>query len=181
MQEGKDTMKTIEQIGIHPLKDHLIKNWMTHDAMWFYNVYQKYGIAAANELNKAAIKALAVFETQRAMQVLGIAHERITTFAGLMEYIDAAFLLSTAEFMGFNCHSPQANVLQWRFKNNNCFAYKGMRRLGLTGSYECGVIYRVLSWIDLVGIPYEVSPKIEGCLQHTMGCCTGEIRFFFHD
>ena len=33
-------MKTLEQIGIDNLKEHLIKNWMTHDGMWFFHCLQ---------------------------------------------------------------------------------------------------------------------------------------------
>ncbi len=172
-------MKTIDQIDIHVLKEHLIKNWMTHDGMWFYHVYQKYGIGAANELNKAAIKALAAFETQRARQLLGIGQEPITNFNQLVEYLNASFRLSTAEFMGFTYQFPRENVIQWYFNNGECFAYKGMRRLGVADSYECGVIYRVLAWLETAGISYEVSPKVTGCLQHSTGKCAGEIRLFF--
>jgi hypothetical protein len=54
-----------------------------------------------------------------------------------------------------------------------------MCRLGVADRYECGVLYRVLSWLDLAGIRYETIPKIEGCLQHNLGECTGEVRLFF--
>ena len=176
---GGYPLKTLDQIGIDGLKEHLLKNWMTHDALWFYQIFQQYGIEAANMLNKAAIKALTGFETQRARQLLGMKQERIVTFAELQDFINGAFLLSTSEFMGFTYHWPEENVLRWAFKDGNCFAYKGMRRLGVADRYECGVLFRVLSWIELAGIRYEVSPKIEGCLQHIMGKCAGEVRLFF--
>jgi len=55
-------MKTLDEIGIYELKDLLIKNWMTHDGMWFYHCLQELGIEQTNRLNKAAIKSLAEIE-----------------------------------------------------------------------------------------------------------------------
>ena len=180
--EKGNPLKTIEQIGNDALKEHLLKNWMTHDAMWFYQVFQKYGIDEANLLNKGAIKALAAVETQRARQLLGLKEGRIETLSELKDFIDSAFSLSTGEFMGFTYHWQEENgehALRWSFKDGKCFAYKGMCRLGVADRYECGVLYRVLSWLDLAGIRYETIPKIEGCLQHTLGECTGKVRLFF--
>ena len=172
-------MKSIDEIDRNVLKDHLIKNWMTHDATWFFMVFQKYGIEAANDLNKESIKVLAAFETQRARRLLKMDENRITSFEPLKMFFDEMFRLSTGEFMGFNYHWPEENVLQWDFRDGTCFAYRGMQRLGVADQYDCGVIYRVLKWIELAGIRYEISPRIEGCLQHTMGKCSGRIRFFF--
>lgn len=31
-------MKAIEEIGVKALKEHIIKNWMTHDAMRFFKL-----------------------------------------------------------------------------------------------------------------------------------------------
>ena len=42
--------------------DLLNRCWMTHDGMWFYHGLKNFGIAKANELNKAAIKSLAPME-----------------------------------------------------------------------------------------------------------------------
>lgn len=178
-EEGdEDPMRTIDQIGNDALKDHLLKNWMTHDAMWFYQVFQNYGIDAANLMNKAAIRALAAVETQRARQILGMKEGGFETFDDLKTFIDGTFSLSTGEFMGFTYHWPQENILHWAFKDGKCFAYKGMHRLGAADRYECGVLYRVLSWLDMAGVRYETSPKIEKCIQHTLGECKGEVRLF---
>jgi hypothetical protein len=179
MISGGNPLKTIDQIDAHALKEHLLKNWMTHDAVWFLQVFQTYGIETANRLNKSAIQALAGFEIQRARQLLGLNQTPITAFAELRMFIDGAFRLSTGDFMGFVYHWPEENVLHWEFKGGNCFAYKGMRRLGVADRYECGVLYRVQAWLDHIGVRHETSPKIEGCLQHSMGICAGDMRIFF--
>jgi hypothetical protein len=53
------------------LKEILNKNWMTHDAMWFYNCLQEFGIEKTNKINKAAIRDMAVIEIKRIQKAVG--------------------------------------------------------------------------------------------------------------
>lgn len=170
-------MKTIEQIGIVDLKEHIIKNWMTHDGMWFHHCLKSFGIEEANRLNKAAIKSLAAIEFKRAMQLFGIS--RIETFEDLKNAIDAAFSVSKGDFMRFRYAFPGNNTLTWEWLDDNCFAYQGMKRIGAVDRYECGVIYRVLCWLENAGVKYSVTSEFDGCLMHTKGKCSGSVRLFF--
>jgi hypothetical protein len=52
-------MKTLEK---DELKEILIKNWMTHDAMWFYHCLQECGINKTNKINKAAVRAMGIID-----------------------------------------------------------------------------------------------------------------------
>jgi len=168
-------MRTIEQLNVHELREHIIKNWMTHDGAWFFHCLKSYGIEEANRLNKAAIKTLAGFEFKRAKGLFGI--EKITTFKDIREAIDAVFSVSKGDFMGFSYSFPEEDLLAWEWPDNDCFAYQGMKRLGTTKDYQCGVLYRVLCWLDEAGIIYAVEPTINGCLINTLGECRGKVRF----
>ena len=53
------------------LKEILNKNWMTHDAMWFYNCLQEFGIEKTNKINKAAIRDMAAIEIKRIQKAVG--------------------------------------------------------------------------------------------------------------
>lgn len=172
-------MKTLDQIGIHGIKEHIIKNWMTHDGMWFFHCMQAHGIEEANRLNKAAIRALAAIEIKRAIDLFGIDGERIDTFERMKEMIHAAFLVSCGDFMGFSYTFPRHNVLRWEFADKSCFAYRGMQRMNVIERYECGVLYRVLCWLEHAGVTHEPPQEIKGCLMHTRGSCSGEIGFLF--
>jgi len=169
-------MKTLEQIGIDNLKEHLIKNWMTHDGMWFFHCLQSCGIGEANRINKAAIRSLAAIEFKRAMQLFGMT--RTDTSEALRDAIDAAFAVSKGDFMKFTYTFPEKNLLRWEWQGNTCFAYQGMQRMGVIDRYQCGVLYRVLCWIESAGAGYALNPEFEGCLMHTQGRCAGEVRFF---
>lgn len=170
-------MRTIEQIGLHDLREHIVKNWMTHDAMWFLHCVQSCGIEETNRLNKAAIRSLAAIEFKRALRLFGMG--RIDTLEALKDAVNAAFSVSKGDFMPFTYSFPQKDILRWEWPDDSCFAYQGMKRMGVIDRYECGVIYRVMCWLENAGMKCTVIPHFEGCLMHTMGRCTGEIRLSF--
>ncbi len=157
------------------LKELLLKCWMTHDGMWFYHSMQEYGIEKANKINKAAIKSLATIEIDRIRKVFGL--DKIGTFQDLKILADSAFGVLTDAFMGLQYSFPSDNVLRWEMKK--CFAQEGMTRLGVIELYECGVVYRVASWFDSLGIEYALIPRPDRCIMHFSGSCRGEFRFFF--
>jgi len=65
-------MRTMKSIKKEEIRDLLGKGWLTHDGMWFYQTAKEFGIDKANELNRAAIKSMAVFEAERLTKILGI-------------------------------------------------------------------------------------------------------------
>jgi hypothetical protein len=172
-------LKTIEQIGAGVLKEYILKNWMTHDAMWFLHCLEACGIEETNRLNKAAIRSLAAIELRRARELFGLDEDTIETFEGLKEVIHAAFSVSKGDFMRFTYSFPEKNVLRWKWPGRDCFAYQGMQRLGVIDRYECGVLFRVLCWIESAGVKYTLAADMNGCLMHTKGECSGEVRFSF--
>jgi hypothetical protein len=159
--------------------DLLNRCWMTHDAMWFLNCWQQEGIEKANKINKAAIKSLAPIEMRRIKEALGIRKERVETFEEFKDFLVGASEFVIPDFMNVIMSFPGGNVLRWQFKEGNCFAYKGMKRIGAIDQYECGVIYRLGCWFDNLGIRYTVVPEINRCLMHATGNCSGDFRFDF--
>jgi len=157
------------------LRELLVKCWMTHDGMWFYNCVLEYGIEAANKLNKAAIRSLAPIELRRVCKALGIKTEGIRTFDEVRAVIDGAFSIIRGDFMGFDYDFPEENVLHWVM--HRCFALEGMKMIGTYPDYECGVLYRVMCWVDTLRIDYTVDPPVGGCLMRETGRCEGTVRF----
>ena len=177
-------MNTLKEMDLRDVKEFLGKGWLTHDGMWFFNVYQAYGIDAANELNRAAIRSMAPFEVIRCRKLLGIEKDRLETFAEVKDFMDGAFeailpesILSAASFTAFS-----KNVIRWEWKDGKCFAHEGMKRLGIADKYVCGVIYRIECWLHSLQVPYTVNPKIDACIMAKTGSCTGEfVLHFEHD
>jgi len=159
--------------------DLLQRCWMTHDGMWFYHCMREFGIENANRLNMAAIKSLAPLEISRIREALGIKKEKIESFQEFQDFFLPASELFIPSFMNITIRFPEENVLHWEFEPNNCFAFKGIRRIGVIEQYECGVIYRLACWFDSLGLKYRAVPEIKGCLMLKDGTCSGDFRFEF--
>ena len=172
-------MRSLDAITKEELIDLLNRCWMTHDGMWFYHCVQEFGIEKANKLNKAAIKALAPLETARMRKVFGIDKDKIVSFRELEEFFTGAAKLFIPDFMNARMSMPSENVLRWEFVPKNCFAYKGMNRIGVVDRYECGVIYRIMCWLDSLGVRYTVQPPVGGCVMRDQDECSGEFKFTF--
>ncbi len=158
------------------LKELLIKGWMTHDAMWFYHCLQECGIEKTNRINKAAIRAMSAIEIKRVQKAVGAG--KLETFDEFKLFFEAAMRIVKGEFMEFTYRMPAKNMMhsEWR---GSCFAYDGVKALGVIDRYECGIMLRIETWLDTLGIKYEVEPKVTGCMMHTEGKCFRDYRFFF--
>jgi hypothetical protein len=60
-----------------------------------------------------------------------------------------------------------------------CFAYEGMKKLGVQNEYECGVIYRIKCWLKELGLKPKINPRIKKCLLTSQGHCGGTIKVSF--
>lgn len=167
-------MKTLEK---NELKEILIKNWMTHDAMWFYHCLQECGIERTNKINKAAVRAMGIIEIRRIQKAVGI--EKVATFEDFKSLLEAAWDIVKGDFMKSSFSLPSKNVLRGDFEN--CFAYEGIKQIGAIEQYQCGIFERIYGWFDGMGIKYSISPQVEGCMMHTDGKCFREITFTVED
>ena len=157
------------------LKELLIKCWMTHDGMWFYHCLQELGIEKTNRLNKAAGRSLGVIEIKRVKKAFGIG--KIDTFETLKETLAKAWEVFGGDFMAFSMSSPSDNL--FHMETQQCFAYDGMKRMGVPGQYECGIFSRVEAWFDGLEVKYSVTPQVKGCMLHTDGNCYRDYSFYF--
>jgi hypothetical protein len=173
-------MGVLDGIKKTEIRDLLGKGWLTHDGMWFYHTFNEFGIEKANTLNKAAIKSLAPIEVDRMSRLLGIAREGIETFDELMRFMQPALELTLPDSVFKKLHftAPTGNLICWKWESLQCFAYKGMKQIGVIDGYRCGVMYRIECWLEALGVRYSMQPVIEGCLMHEKGTCEGEIQVF---
>lgn len=157
------------------IKELVSKNWMTHDAMWFYHCLQEFGIEKTNQLNKAAIRDMSAIEIKRIHKALG--GGQIGTFDELKRFFDMAMEIATGKFMKYKYDVPARNIIHAEWES--CFAYEGMKALGVADRYECGIMLRINTWLDTLGIRYEVKPIVTGCMMHTDGKCFRDYQYFF--
>jgi len=157
------------------LKELLNKGWMTHDAMWFYNCLQEVGIEKTNKVNRAAVKAMAAVEMKRMQKALGMT--KIDNFADLRKLFEISMLIVSGDFMKYRFEFPGNNIIHSEWIS--CFAYDGIKALGVIDGYECGIMDRIEAWWNVIGIKWEVEPKVTGCMMHTDGRCYRDYKFFF--
>jgi hypothetical protein len=169
-------MNLIDQLDKKEIREFFSKNWMTHDAMWFAGVMQEFGAEKANQINKGAVKAMAGIEIKRIMKLMGKQKDAvITTFEELGEIIDSTYKLIQPEFMKLYYGFPEKNIFRGGF--HQCFAHDGVSQIGLIDVYQCGIVMRVQGWFEGLGVRYEMTPAINGCLMHQNGKCEIEFRF----
>ncbi len=157
------------------LKELLIKCWMTHDAMWFAQCLQECGIEKTNRINRAAVRAMAAVEIKRMKKAAGI--ETIETFGQFWDFFRFVMASLTGDFMAYAFESKGKNHVRGTWQR--CFAYEGIRMLGMIDRYECGIMDRVEAWFDTLGIRYDVQPKVTRCMMHAEGRCYRDYTFFF--
>ncbi len=163
----------METLGGNQLKEILIKNWMTHDAMWFYHCLRECGIEKTNQINKAAVRAMGIIEIRRIQKAVGL--QEIATYEDVKSLLEAAWDVVKADFMKASFRLPSRNVLRGDLER--CFAYEGMKRMGVIEQYRCGIFERIYGWFDGIGLEYSVSPEVEGCMMYSDGRCFREITF----
>ncbi|MGA7985310.1 MAG: DUF6125 family protein [Burkholderiales bacterium] len=168
-------MSALERLSKAELRDLLVTNWMTHDAMWFASSARLCGIEKTNVVNRGAAKAMAEVEAQRLQKALGVA--RIVSFDQLQHFLGGAFELVRGPFMKFTLTYPEANLMRW--ETEQCFVHDGVSKLGMIDRYECGVFDRLEGWLESLGIEFRVTPEIDGCFLHRLGRCVREYRFAF--
>ena len=168
-------MKSVDDLTKKEIVDLLGSCWMTHDGMWFYHTMQAFGIQEANRLNKAAIAMLAPLEIGRMKKVFGFEKEKIETFVELKEFFTRAAALFVPDFMNATFSFPRPNALRWEFMPKRCFAYRGISRIGAIEGYECGVIFRVLCWLDALGVSYRAEAPVR-CRMIDNEVCADEIE-----
>jgi len=157
------------------LKELLIKNWMTHDGMWFYHCSKECGIAKTNIINKAAVRSMAMIEIKRIKKALEV--EQIETFERFKGFMDVVCNIVKADFMKFDYNFPSDSVCH--IEMQECFAYDGIKKIGAIDKYQCGVFERFKGWFDGLGIEYTVNPQIDGCMMHTDGKCFRDFKLKF--
>ena len=88
-------------------------------------------------------------------------------------------ILPQSVFSKFHYSIAAQNLLHWEWDDGQCFAYKGMKRMGILDNYQCGVIYRIECWFEAWGVKYKSTPVIDSCIMHQTGHCSGDFQFYF--
>ena len=130
---------------------------------------------------------MGMIEAHRIKTAMG--YEKIDNFEDFQDLVESAIELVKADFMDFSIDflsepepesesvSKSGHRLRWEM--HSCFAYNGIKMMGVIDQYECVVFDRIEGWFGELGIEYTVTPKVTGCMMHTEGNCYREYRLKF--
>lgn len=166
-------MELLEKLDKRQIREFFSKGWMTHDAMWLYHSMQELGPEKANRINMVAVRSMSIVEIKRIMKLMGRNDSPVLTYEELKEIIDTTYRLIQPEFMKLYYMFPEKNLFRGGFRE--CFAYEGVKRAGMLEAYQCGILERVKGWFEGMGVEYEMTPEISGCLMRDRGRC--DVRF----
>lgn len=157
------------------LRDILIRNWMTHDALWYGEVAAKFGMAEASPMNLRVCRKLGRIEFKRLMKVVEASPPK--DFEAYRELFELGKEVFVPEFVTIQIDYPGKSLQ--RFHVSECFAHKGMKKLGLLPEYECGIFERIEGWFDAMGLRYTRTPDLSRCLKFKDEECRITVQFHF--
>jgi hypothetical protein len=157
------------------LKDILLRNWLTHDALWYGEVAEKFGMAEASPMNLRVCRKLGRIEFKRLMSLAGAPPPK--NFEAYRELFELGQEVFVPEFITIHIDYP-GNSTQV-FQVSECFAHQGMKKLGLLADYECGIFERIEGWFDAMGLRYTRTPDLSRCLKFKGEECRITVQFHF--
>lgn len=157
------------------LKDILLRNWMTHDALWYGEVAARLGMAEASPMNLRVCRNLGRIEFKRLMSLAGAAAPQ--NFEAYLELFELGKEVFVPEFITIHIDYP-GNSKQV-FHVSECFAHEGMKKLGVLADYECGIFERIEGWFDAMGLKYTRTPDLSRCLKFRGEECRITVDFRF--
>ncbi len=169
-------MRLIDQMSKHELKELIGKCWITHDGMWFAHTLLERGIESANRINKAAIRALAPIEIKRFQKALNVTNDQLKSFDRFQDFFLNVSDLLIPDFMNVEFSFQGPNTISWGFNERGCFAYNGVKMFNVEDQYECGPLFRIKCWLDVLGIEYEMEPNVSLCIMKQAGECSGRFQ-----
>ena len=168
---------TLPSMDRETLRNLLLANWMTHDALWYGEVAAKFGMAEASPMNLKVCRTLGRIEFRRAMKWAGASTPQ--NMGEYLELFQLAKELFVPEFMEIHVSYPSEAVQV--FHVLDCFAHRGMTRQGFIADYQCGIFERIEGWLDAMGVRYVRSPDLNRCLKFRGEECKVTVEFQFEN
>jgi hypothetical protein len=96
------------QVNQKQIRDILIKNWMTHDALWYTEVAHHFGMADASPMNLRVCRKLGQIECRRLMKQVDVsAPGNMMDFRQLFDLAERVFV---PDFMTIRVDYPGSDL-----------------------------------------------------------------------
>ena len=155
--------------------EYLLKNWMTHDALWYAEAAGALGMEKASPMNLRVCRKLGKIEFTRFLKQAGASMP--TNLAEVKRISEAGMELLVPPFMDWAIEWTDDDRMICRVED--CFAHRGMTKFGVIDEYECGIFERIEGWLDAMELSYERTPDLSRCLKYRGEECIVTIKFNF--
>jgi len=153
-------------------EDFLRTAWLSHDARWYAAAAEEVGLAAANRLNRRAIRAAGAVEARRLQRALRFGP--ITSATEFLEFAEAGRDLVVGDMVAMETRALDDETYEVRV--TRCFAADQVVRAGLAGGYECGIFDRIQGWHEGLGVPLTEDVPTTACLLANGQACKRTLR-----
>jgi len=151
----------------------IIKCWMSHDARWFMAAATTFGLEAALHLNRMAVRDEGRAEARRLVRRLQLpAVQTVSDYLLIQEVIIGLLGPELLEYA-----LTESGEDGFELQIQRCFAFDNVSRAGIAGHYECGILPRVMGWLDELGVDYSLTPEPIRCLKAQGRECSYTVRF----
>lgn len=150
----------------------LIENWMAHDARWFNAVAGEYGLTVANRLNKRAVYELGQVEARRLGRAVPLSP--VTDRDSYLLAQETMISLLGPQLLSYELMPIGDDEFQIEVRD--CFAFRNVSRAGIAAQYECGIVPRLLGWLEGLGVAHAITPTPGPCLRAQGQPCSYTIR-----
>ena len=157
--------------------EYLLKNWMTHDALWYAEAAGALGMKEASPMNLRVCRKLGQIEFKRFLKMTGAPMPK--NIAEVERVAEAGMKLLVPPFMEWAWEWTGDDRMITRVED--CFAHRGMMKFGVIEEYECGIFERIEGWFDAMELVYERTPDLSRCLKYRGKECVVTMKFTFED
>ena len=157
------------------VKNFLLTNWMTHDALWYREAASRFGMTEASPMNLRVCRSLGRIEFKRLLRETGSNPPK--NMGQLKKLYQEARRILVPTLMETEVDFQRDDKIV--FKTRTCFAHKGMTEAGLIDEYECGIFERIKGWFDAMEVDNMLSPDLSRCLKYRGQECHVKVGFQF--
>jgi hypothetical protein len=137
-------------------------------------VAMNFGLEEAMRVNRAAIQDAARVEARRLRTRLELPD--ISSVTDYLLFQETAISLLGPELLDYTVSLTGEDEFDIRV--DRCFAFDNVSRAGIADQYECGIMPRLLGWLEGLGIDHQITPEPGSCLKARGAECRYAITLY---
>jgi hypothetical protein len=157
----RKAQQTLRRLSNGERESIIIKCWMSHDARWFMAAAATFGLGAAQQLNHMAVREQGRAEARRLIRRLGL--PPVHTVRDYLLIQEVIIGLLGPDLLDYSVAETGGDALELHIQR--CFAFDNVTRAGIAPQYQCGILPRVMGWLDELGLKHHLDPQPEMCLK----------------